>query len=208
MRLPRKSERKKAFGSLTSNARIYASHDELSGETLINPVAKMKVMIVYHACWICRAMRNVINQNERFAVCAETDSARAAIPLFEQHQPKIVVVDLLLRQGHGISLIKSLIKLCPAVLILVLSFDDGMINISRALRAGAVGYLTAEDGDLELPIALEAIVAGTYYVSKSLWSVVLKSFGHNGLSSTRAGANLLTDRELEVFTLIGRGDRI
>jgi DNA-binding NarL/FixJ family response regulator len=79
------------------------------------------------------------------------------------------------------------------------------MSICRALRAGAVGYLTIEDGDLELPIALDTIATGAYYVSQRLWNVVLKSFARGALRQIKADANLLTDRELEVFTLIGRG---
>lgn len=153
-------------------------------------------------------MRNLIDQNRRFVVCAETDNARNAIALFEEHQPKIVVLDFVLTEGTGLNLIKALIKLAPAALILVLSCDERVMSICRALRAGAVGYLTVEDGDLELPIALDTITAGAYYVSKNLWSVVLKSFAHSALGQIKAGENLLTDRELEVFTLIGRGTGI
>ena len=78
------------------------------------------------------------------------------------------------------------------------------MSICRALRAGAVGYLTIEDGDLELPIALDTIATGAYYVSQRLWNVVLKSFARGALRQIKADANLLTDREV-VFTLIGRG---
>ena len=150
-------------------------------------------------------MRNLIDQSERFAVCAETDNARNAITLFEQHRPKIVVLDLVLGRGDGLHLIKSLSKLTPAAFIIVLAWDEGVMSIFRALRAGAVGYLTVEDGDLELPIALDTVVAGAYYVSRRLWSVVLKSFARGAVGQIKAGSNLLTDRELEVFTLIGRG---
>jgi DNA-binding NarL/FixJ family response regulator len=202
----RKSEGKEAFGGATSNMGGRAPlPDESSGETLISPLAKTKILIVHHVCWIRRAVRNLINQSERFAVCAETDDPRDAITLFEQHQPKIVVLDLVLAQGDGFTFIKSLIKLSPAALILVLSSDEGVMSICRALRAGAVGYLTVEDGDLELPIALDTIAAGAYYVSKRLWNVVLKSFARGALRQIKADANLLTDRELEVFSLIGRG---
>lgn len=204
-----KREGEKAFGGATSSTgRSALNPDELSGKTLMNPVAKMKVLIVHHACWIARALRNLIDQSERFAVCGETDNTPGAIALFQKHQPKIVVLDLVLPQGGGLSLIKSLIKLAPGVLILVLSWDEGVMAICRTLRAGAVGYISIEDADLELPIALDAIIAGTYYVSKSLWTVVLKSFAHTVLGQVKAGADLLTDRELEVFTLIGRGTRI
>jgi DNA-binding NarL/FixJ family response regulator len=204
-----KEQKKGAFGESAKAARrrSYAP-DRLSGETLINPLAKIKVMIVHQRCWIRRAMRHLIDESERFAVCAETDSARSAITLFEQHQPKIVVLSLLLARGDALQLMKTLLKLAPAALILALSSDEGAISIYRALRAGAVGYLTLEDGDLELPVALDTIATGAYYVSKSLWSVVLKSFAHSGLAQVKAGTNLLTDRELEVFTLIGQGTGI
>ena len=206
MKRIRKSERKEAFGVATSNTPVCARFpDELSCETPTTPLAKIKVLIVYHACWIRRAMRNVIDQTERFAVCAETDNARGAIALFQQHYPKIVVLDPSLPGGGGLDLIKSLIKLAPAALILVLSWDEGVMSIYRVLRAGAVGYLSVEDGDSELPVALDTVVAGAYYVSKNLWSTVLKSFAHSVLRQIKTGANRLTDRELEVFSLVGRG---
>jgi DNA-binding NarL/FixJ family response regulator len=158
-------------------------------------------MIVHQACWIRRAMRRLIDESERFAVCAQTDNARSAIALFEQHQPKIVV----LGPGLALQLMKTLLKLAPAALVLVLSWEESAMSICRALRAGATGYLTVKDGDLELLLALDTITTGACYVSKSLWNVVLKSFAHSALAQVKAGANLLTDRELEVFTLIGRG---
>jgi len=219
--------------------------DELSGETLTTPSPKIKVMIVHQACWIRRAMRRLIDESERFAVCAQTDDARSAIALFEQHQPKIVVLGpglalqlmktllklapaalVLVRSaialfeqhqpkivvlgpglvhGNALQLMKTLLKLAPAALVLVLSWEESAMSICRALRAGAIGYLTVKDGDLELLLALDTITAGACYVSKSLWNVVLKSFAHSALAQVKAGANLLTDRELEVFTLIGRG---
>jgi DNA-binding NarL/FixJ family response regulator len=179
--------------------------DKLSGETLTTPLPKIKVMIVHQACWTRRAMRDLIDESERFAVCAETDNARNAITLFERHQPKIVVLGLVLAHGNALQLMKTLLKLAPAVLVLVLSWEESAMSICRALRAGAIGYLTVKDGDLELLLALDTITTGACYVSKSLWTVVLKSFAHSALAQVKAGTNLLTDRELEVFTLIGRG---
>jgi DNA-binding NarL/FixJ family response regulator len=165
-------------------------------------------MIVYQACWVRRAMRRLVDESKRFAVCAETEDARNAIVLFEQHQPKIIVLGPVLTHGNALQLMKTLLKLAPAALVLVLSWEESPMSICRALRAGAVGYLTLENGDLELLVALDTIATGAYYVSKNLWSVVLKSFADSGLAQVKAGANLLTDRELEVFTLIGRGTGI
>lgn len=201
------SKRRRAFGEAPQKSipRRERCNGKLSGKTLTRPLTRIKVMIVQQACWIRRAMRTLIDQSEQFSVCAETDNARGAIALFEQHQPKIVVLGLVLTHGDALQLIKTLLKLAPAALIIVLSSDENVMSICRALRAGAVGYLTVEDGDLELPIALDTIVAGTYYVSRNLWSPVLKSFAHAMLSRANAGTDLLTDRELEVFTLIGRG---
>jgi DNA-binding NarL/FixJ family response regulator len=177
----------------------------LSGKTLTKPLGKIKVLIVHQACWIRRAMRSLIDQSERFTVCAETDNPRSAVALFEQFQPKILVLGLVLTNGDGLQLIKTLLTLAPGALILVLYWDRSVMSICRALRAGAVGCLTVEDGDLELPIALDAIAAGTYYVSKNLWNIVLTSFTDRMVNRGNAGTDLLSDRELEVFTLIGRG---
>ena len=134
------------------------SPKKVSGKTLTHPLAKAKVLIVHHACWIRRAMRNLIDQTERFTVCAETDNERSAIALFEQQRPKIVVLNLVLTHGRGLNLIKSLIKLAPATLILVLSCDEGVMSIAGRYELARVGYLTVEDGDLELPIALERLL--------------------------------------------------
>ena len=153
-------------------------------------------------------MRRLVDESKRFTICAETDNARNAIALFEQYQPKIIVLGPVLTHGNALQLMKTLLKLAPTVLVLVLSWEESAMSICRALRAGAIGYLTVRDGDLELLPALDAITTGACYVSKSLWSIVLKSFAHSGLAQAKVGANLLTDRELEVFTLIGRGTGI
>ena len=197
---------KKAVGERAKPARDGAGiPDRLSGKNPIKPLAKINVLIVYHACWIRRALHSLIDETGRFAVCAETDNPKSAIALFEQHQPKIVVLGVIISRGAGLQLIKTLLKLAPTALIVVLSWDGSVMSICRALRAGAVGYLTVEDGDLELPVALDSIAAGTCYLSKSLWNIVLKSFAHGMLGGANGSTDLLTDRELEVFTLIGRG---
>jgi len=76
----RKNEGEEAFGGATSNMGDRTPFpDESSAKTLINPLAKTKILIVHHVCWIRRAVRNLIDQSERFAVCAETDDPRNAI---------------------------------------------------------------------------------------------------------------------------------
>jgi DNA-binding NarL/FixJ family response regulator len=154
-------------------------------------------------------MRSLIDGIEGFAVCAETDDARSAIALFERHQPKVVVLGPVLAHGDGLQLIKILLKLAPAAFIVVLSDDVSAMWIRRVLRAGAVGYLTVEDGDLELPVALDAITCGGHrYISQRLWGTLIKSFAPSLVGQPHIGADLLTDRELEVFSSIGRGSGI
>jgi len=207
MRTPRRARVHKVAQPsrrLRAGGGLAVAPDKVSGGTL-TPPSPTKVLIAHQAGWIRRAMRHLIDESKRFAVCAETEDARSAISLFEQYQPKIVVLGPVLAHGNALQLMKSLLKLAPAALVLVLSWEESPMSICRALRAGAVGYLTLEDGDLELLVALDTIAAGAYYVSKNLWSVVLKSFADSRLAQVKAGANLLTDRELEVFTLIGRG---
>jgi two-component system, NarL family, response regulator NreC len=171
--------------------------------------AKTEVLIVHQACWTRRATRSLIDRTERFFVCAETDDARNAIALFEQHQPKVVVLGRILAHGDGLELIKTLLKLAPTAVVLVLSDDLSAMSIRRALRAGAVGYLAVEDGDVDLPTALDAIASGAHrYISPRLWGTVIKSFAPSLVGRPHFGADLFTDRELAVFSSIGRGTGI
>jgi DNA-binding NarL/FixJ family response regulator len=147
----------------------------------------------------------LLMQCGRYEVCAQADAASAARELFEQHQPELVVTGLTLRGGDGIGLIKDFRKLYPASRTLVLSKRDDALAVQRAFRAGARAYLTAGDETTEILEALDRILAGEFYASESVGRRLLENLAGGHIKPNDSKVTLLSDRELQVFSLFGRG---
>jgi DNA-binding NarL/FixJ family response regulator len=168
-------------------------------------LAKMKVLIIHHAPLIRSGLAALIDANDRFAVCAQTDDAPTARDMFGQYQPEMVTLGLTLRRGSGIELIKDFSKLNNAARILVLSAHQDALSIQRAFRAGAHGYLAIEDDTLEVLNALDQIAAGYLYASANVSQRLLTNLANGEIEPARSEVKPLSDRELQVFSLIGRG---
>jgi len=126
--------------------------------------------------------------------------------LAEAQQPEVAIVDLRLKQGDGLELIKTLKTALPRLKILVLSQHVEQVFVERALRAGALGYVSKEQDPQEVIQAIRSILADEYYVTNSIASRLL----HRLVTDDRGAVHLdpvesLTDRELGVFRLLGEG---
>ena len=137
-------------------------------------------------------------------VCGEAESADAAKQLVTSARPDLAIVDLSLAEGTGLELIRSLRESMPTLPILVLSMHDETLFAERVLRAGARGYIMKRQAITGLVAAIRQILAGRIYVSDGMSQSVLERLGHEGTAPDNRLAHL-TDRELEVFDLIGRG---
>lgn len=164
---------------------------------------KRTVMLAHYIGFICQAVGNLIRESDAFELCAETNDAPTARRLFERHRPRIAIVGPTLRGGDGIQLIRDLRKMDKKAAILMLAAHEDANSVQRALRAGALGYLRIFDGHLELLEALEKICATRRYVSEGLREVVFENFANNATKGSRSKIDRLTDREREVFVLIG-----
>ena len=136
--------------------------------------------------------------------CAETDEAPSARELFLRYKPDLVLIGLRLSGADGIQLIKEFRNLNSTTLILALSEHVDAFSAQRAFRAGARGYLSIEDGT-ELLKALDEILRGRPYVGASILPLILSGFTAGARSPHSADINCLSDRELEIFSFIGRG---
>ena len=168
-------------------------------------LAKINVLIIHHAPLIRSGLAVLIDANDRFAVCAQTDDAPTAREMFVRHQPQFVVLGLTLNHGSGIELIKDFRRLNRAARLLVVSAREDPLSIQRAFRAGTHGYLALEDDSSEVLQALERISEGHLYASASVMRRLLKSLATNEIEPARSEVKALSDRELQVFSLIGRG---
>jgi DNA-binding NarL/FixJ family response regulator len=147
----------------------------------------------------------LLGASGRFTVCAQTDAASTARELFEQHRPDLVVAGLTIRGGDGIDLIKDFRKLHPASRTLVISKRDDALAVQRAFRAGAKAYLMAGDDTQEILRALDRILLGELYASESVGRSLIENFAGNLKKARNSKVESLSDRELQVFSLFGRG---
>lgn len=174
--------------------------DEVSGK---NPT-KAEVLVVHRIGFVRSGVLSLIAKSMQFAVCGETDDAPLARELFLRHKPHLVVVGLRLNGADGIQLIKEFRNLSPVAAILAISEHADAFSAQRIFRAGARAYLTIEDAP-ELLRAFDEILAGHPYVGASVLPVILSNFANGNKHSHSSEINSLSDRELEIFSFIGRG---
>jgi DNA-binding NarL/FixJ family response regulator len=173
--------------------------------SLIQLETRAGVLIIHHTPLVRSGLAALIEANDRFVVCAQTDDAPTAREMFVQHEPQLVTLGLTLHRGSGIELIKDFRRLNNTTRILVLSAREDPLSIQRAFRAGAHGYLGIEDDTSELLQALDQISTGYLYASTSVTRRLLKSLASSEIEPARSEVKPLSDRELQVFSLIGRG---
>jgi len=155
-------------------------------------------------------MRNglvqLISQEKDFSICGQYEDAGAAFGAIEKFLPDIVIVDLSLKASSGLELIKSVKAAYPKLIMLVLSMYDEALYAERTLRAGASGYVMKQEATDKIMIALRKVATGGIYLSDRMSSKFMHQLVGGG--KTAANGSLierLSDRELEVFGLIGEG---
>ncbi len=138
-------------------------------------------------------------------VCAEAETAAGALAVMKKTKPDVAIVDLTLKESSGLELLKDIRIQYPDVLVLVVSMRDEGLYAERVLRVGARGYVTKEEGPEKILEGLRKILQGQIYISEKMASKVMSKIVEGASQSGGSPMNLLTDRELEVFELIGNG---
>jgi DNA-binding NarL/FixJ family response regulator len=146
-----------------------------------------------------------INSQEDMLVCGEAACENEAVELVMQTCPDLVLVDISLQSGNGIELVKRIRLLNAVTKILVVSTFQESLYAERALRAGALGYLNKQESNDKLLEAIRTVLKGERFVSPEITQrLVSQALGKQSL--TDDPLKLLTDRELEIFRLIGAGN--
>jgi DNA-binding NarL/FixJ family response regulator len=190
-------DKRSASGSKKS---LTEEPDDVSGKS----PTKAKVLVVHRIGFVRTGVLSLIAKSTQFAVCGETDEAPLARELFLHHKPHLVVVGLRLCGTDGIQLIKEFRNLNPVTAILALSEHADAFSAQRVFRAGARAYLGIEDAP-ELLRAFDNILTGHPYVGASVLPLILSNFVAGSKNSRSPDINNLSDRELEIFSFIGRG---
>lgn len=167
---------------------------------------KNQVYLVDDHPIVRQGLIKLIEQEDGLEVCGESGTVSAALEALKKLGPDVILVDISLEDSNGLELIKLVDDLGMQIPMLVLSMHDESLYAEHALRAGASGYVMKQAASNTLIQAIEKVLDGEIYVSKSMSSQMLKmAFRSNG-EDTRTGTETLSLRELEVFELIGRGN--
>jgi DNA-binding NarL/FixJ family response regulator len=168
-------------------------------------VQQLRIVIVDDHPIVRKGLVGMINQESDMKVCAEAEDYHQGLDAIRQHKPDVAIVDLTLGGLSGLELIKQAHALEPQVQMLVLSMHDEMLYAERVLRAGARGYIMKQEGTDRLTAAIRTIMRGEIYVSERMAARMLGKFVGGKREGGSSPLDRLSDRELEVFELLGRG---
>lgn len=164
-----------------------------------------RVMVVDDHAIVRQGLALLINQEPDLVVCGEAEDAASAFKVLQETRPDILVLDISLKGPDGIEVLKTLREIDSDLPVLVLSMHEEGIYAERALRAGANGYIMKQEGTEKLLIALRRLLRREVYVSDKVASQMLRQLSHGPTRIRQTPIASLSDRELEVFRLIGEG---
>jgi len=166
---------------------------------------KKRVFLVDDHPLVREWLTNLINQQTDLSVCGESENAPQAFQAITLSRPDVAIVDISLKNSSGIDLIKNLRVSCPDVAVLVLSMHDEAHYAERALRAGARGYVMKRETTKKVIDAIRRILEGKLYVSEKVAEILTGRMVGARRHEGRSPVEQLSDRELEVFELLGQG---
>jgi DNA-binding NarL/FixJ family response regulator len=170
---------------------------------------KKTVLVVDDHPIVRQGLMLLINQEDDLAVCGVAEEMQSALRAIQTSKPDILIVDISLNGPDGLEVLKNIRITWPHLPVLILSMHDESIYAERALRAGANGYIMKQEATEKVLVALRRILSGEIYVSDRIANSMLRHYVRGGHasehSSDHSSVAELTDRELEVFRLIGEG---
>ena len=166
---------------------------------------KAKVMIVEDHPIFRKGLAQLINDEKDMEICGEAQDVIDAKKALAKVKPDLMIVDLTLKGASGLGFIKDVHKQMPDLPILVLSMHDESIYAERVLRAGARGYVMKQEMTNKVIVAIRQVLAGKMFFSESVVESFLGMMTGKSAASVQNPIDTLSDRELEVFNLIGRG---
>jgi DNA-binding NarL/FixJ family response regulator len=169
---------------------------------------KRRVFVVDDHPIVRRGLIQMINSEADLEVCGEGEEAYAALKAIKEKQPDLVLLDVSLKDSDGLELAKELKAQLPDLPVLMLSMHDEALYTERALRAGARGFIMKEEAPQILLAAMRKVLAGGVYVSEKMGANLLQGMARGKRAGVELPMDRLTDRELEIFRMIGAGKTV
>ena len=166
---------------------------------------RARILLVDDHPLVRERLAEIINREKDLTLCGEAEDRHQALSAIKTCHPQLVIVDITLKSSDGIELIRDICARWPALLTLVVSMHDESLYAERALRAGARGYITKQEATRSILSAIRRVLAGQIYLNEKISSRILSRLATPARSAVSSPAELLADRELQVFELTGRG---
>jgi DNA-binding NarL/FixJ family response regulator len=173
-----------------------------------NPPQAKRIVIVDDHPLFRKGLAQLIHSEHRFEVCGEAGNTAEATETVRKLRPDLAIVDLSLPGANGLELIKNIRAEFPKLPILVLSMHDESLYAVRALRAGADGYVMKHEAMSNVIRAIHEVFNGRPYLSQAMAAQVITKFAHRQAKGESDVVGRLSDRELEILELIGKGQEV
>lgn len=164
-----------------------------------------RVLLVDDHPIVRQGLRRLIEQEDDLSVCGEAETARDARSAIKELAPDAVIVDISLKQGDGIELVRDARAHHPALPLLVLSMHDETIYAERMLSAGANGYIMKQAASDQFLVALRRVLDRGIYVSEAVGNSMIRKFAAGGAYISTNPIDRLSNRELQILHMIGKG---
>jgi DNA-binding NarL/FixJ family response regulator len=166
---------------------------------------KSRILVVDDHPIVRQGLVKLIEQEPDLAICGEAEDARQALQRLSRSKADLAIVDLSLKGGSGLELVKSIRARFPRLRVLVLSMHEESLFAERVLKAGGSGYIMKQEAPARVVTAIRRVLGGDIYVSDEVAGRMVRSFARGGPPEDGSPLTLLSDRELEVFQLLGEG---
>lgn len=164
-----------------------------------------RVFIVDDHPMMRQGLAQLVGAESDLTICGEAENAGDAIEAVTALKPDLMIADISLPGKNGLELIKDIQTIQPGLPVLVISMHDESLYAERVLRAGGRGYIMKQEGGKKLMQAIRQVLEGKIYVSEKISAGILETFSGQRSATEGSPVEKLTDRELEVFHLIGLG---
>jgi len=169
---------------------------------------KSKVFIVDDHAIVRQGLAELINDQQDLVVVGEADNPPDALKRINDARPDVVVLDITLNGGDGIELCRQLHERTPDLPILILSMHDETLYAERVMRAGALGYVMKQEPQETVMAAIRRVLTGETYLSETIAAKLLRTFTGNRAKNATQPLERLSDRELQIFRMIGQGHNV
>jgi DNA-binding NarL/FixJ family response regulator len=169
------------------------------------PVVKYRLLIVDDHPLFREGLGQLVSHDPDLVVCGEASDAAEALRIIPELKPDLVLVDISLGGTSGIDLIKAIKEAYDDLPVLVISMHDESLYAERSLRAGAMGYVMKHETGKTVRNAIRKVLSGEMYLSGKMSSAIISKFMHGQEDRQTSMVEILSDRELQVFRMLGQG---